>query len=137
MFSLLVVDLTLTKIQESFASPETMSFWDLPNFISVLEAAGFSGHRHRLHYYSLLALPVLLSGMVLIAAAFTVHLNKRSHGFFAIVGGIFISFVFYVLGDIVHALGLSTNVPTLLAAWTPAGVIVMVGVALLLHLEDG
>ncbi|MGB0551765.1 MAG: LPS export ABC transporter permease LptG [Alphaproteobacteria bacterium] len=130
-------DLTLMKIQESFASPETMSFWDLPAFITELEAAGFSGHRHRLHLYSLLALPVLLCAMVLVAAAFTVHINKRSGAFFAVVGGVVISFLLYILGDVVHALGLSTNVPTQLAAWTPAGVTLMIGLALLLHLEDG
>ena len=52
--------LTLTKIQESFASPETMSSWDLPEFIGTMEAAGFSGHRHLLHFHSLLAFPFLL-----------------------------------------------------------------------------
>ena len=130
-------DLTLTKIQESFASPETMSFWDLPVFVDELEAAGFSGHRHRLYFYSLLALPVLLCAMVLIAAAFTVHINKRSGAFFAVVGGVAASFFLYILGDVVRALGLSTNVPPQLAALTPAGVTLMIGLALLLHFEDG
>ena len=130
-------DLTQTKILESFASPETMSFWDLPGFVDDLEAAGFSSHRHHLHFYSLLALPILLCSMVLIAAAFTVHINKRSGAFFAIIGGVVASFLLYVLGDVVYALGLSTNVPTQLAAWTPAGVTAMLGLALLLHLEDG
>ena len=40
-------DLTVEKIQESFAPPETVSFWSLPGFIEVLEAAGFSSQRHR------------------------------------------------------------------------------------------
>src|SRR3546814_5301309 len=56
----LKTDLTITKIQDSFASPEAMSFWELPEFIATLEAAGFSGHRHRLHYYTLLVYPLLL-----------------------------------------------------------------------------
>ncbi|NIQ97400.1 MAG: LptF/LptG family permease, partial [Desulfuromonadales bacterium] len=43
-------DLTLGKIQDSFAPPETMSFWDLPGFIEVLEQAGFSAIRHRIHW---------------------------------------------------------------------------------------
>ena len=34
-------DLTPENIQDSFAPPETLSFWALPRFISVLEAAGF------------------------------------------------------------------------------------------------
>ena len=130
-------DLTVTKIQESFASPETMSFWDLPEFISQLEAAGFSGHRHRLYLHKLYALPVLLCAMVMVAAAFTVHVNRRSATLFAIAGGVTFSFLLYIMGDVVHAIGLSTSVPTQLAAWTPAGVTMMIGSAMLLHLEDG
>jgi lipopolysaccharide export system permease protein len=34
-------------------------------------------------------------------------------------------------------LGLGSNVPVILAAWTPAGVSLMAGLAMLLHLEDG
>ena len=66
----LPTDLTPSRIQESFASPDTISFWDLPQFIAAAEDAGFSANRHRLHWYSLLALPLLLSAMVLMAASF-------------------------------------------------------------------
>jgi lipopolysaccharide export system permease protein len=37
----------------------------------------------------------------------------------------------------VFAIGLSGTIPVVLAAWTPAGVSLMLGVAMLLHLEDG
>ncbi len=133
----LPTDLTVTKIQESFASPETMSFWQLPAFVATLEAAGFSGHRHRLHYFTLLAYPILLCAMVLIAATFTLRVNRRSGAAVAVAGGVLFSFLLYFLSDVVHALGLSASVPTLLAAWTPTGVTTMLGIAMLLHLEDG
>ena len=45
-------NLTQENIQDSFAKPETMSFWALPGFIAVLEKAGFSGLRHRLYWHS-------------------------------------------------------------------------------------
>ena len=54
--------LTLSRIQDSFASPETMSFWSLPSFITVLENAGFSALQHRLYWHSLLANPFLMAG---------------------------------------------------------------------------
>ena len=47
-------ELTPVRIENSFASPDTLSFWALPGFIAVLEAAGFSAVRHRLHFQSLL-----------------------------------------------------------------------------------
>ena len=130
-------NLTITKIQESFASPETMSSWDLPGFIRTMEAAGFSGHRHSLHFQSLLAFPFLLCAMVLIAASFTLRVNRRTGASFAIVGSVLCCFIIYFMSDVVHALGMSATIPTALAAWTPAGVSIMIGLAMLFHLEDG
>lgn len=130
-------ELTKTQILESFAPPESMSFWDLPEFIGILEAAGLPGHRHRLHFHSLLAYPFLLSSMILIAASFTLRINRRTRATYAIMAGLVCSFVMYFLTDVVHALGLSASIPVTLAAWTPAVVSVLLGLALLFHLEDG
>ena len=52
----LPTDLTVARVQESFASPDTLSFWQLPGFISLLDRSGFSSIRHRLHFQALLAL---------------------------------------------------------------------------------
>ena len=46
-------------------------------------------------------------------------------------------FLLFFLSDIIFALGLSATIPVALAAWTPAGVAMLMGLALLLHLEDG
>jgi len=133
----IATDLTKNNILESFSSPETMSFWRLPGFIKTIEAAGFSGHRHRLHYYALIAFPLLLSSMIFIAASFTLRINRRTGTTAALLGGISCSFALYFITDIVHALGLSASVPILLAAWTPAGISTLIGLAMLFHLEDG
>jgi lipopolysaccharide export system permease protein len=133
----LPTDLTKNNILESFSSPETMSFWRLPEFIKTIEAAGFSGHRHRLHFYVLIAYPVLLSSMIFIAASFTLRINRRTGTTAALLGALSCSFALYFITDIVHALGLSASVPIMLAAWTPAGISTLVGLAMLFHLEDG
>jgi lipopolysaccharide export system permease protein len=130
-------NLTPSKIQDSFALPETMSFWELPGFIRLLEASGFSSQRHRLYFDALLARPFLLAAMVLVAASFSLRM-QRSGGVTLMIGaGIASGFLLYFLSDVVFALGLSATIPTLLAAWTPAGVSWLVGSSLLLHLEDG
>jgi lipopolysaccharide export system permease protein len=130
-------NLTRAKIQDSFAPPETMSFWELPGFIRLLEASGFSSQRHRLYFDTLLARPLLLAAMVLIAASFSLRMQRAGGATLMIAVGIASSFLLYFLSDIVFALGLSATIPTMLAAWTPAGVSWLVGVSLLLHLEDG
>jgi lipopolysaccharide export system permease protein len=133
----LETDLTLRKIQDSFAAPETMSFWALPGFIKTLEEAGFSAVRHRLYWHSLLAAPLLMCAMVLIAATFALRQSHRGGTSFIIGGGVMTGFVFYFFSDVVFALGLSDSIPATLAAWTPSGVMTLLGLAMLLHLEDG
>ena len=133
----LETDLTLDKIQDSFAPPETMSFWALPGFIKTLEKAGFSALRHRLHWHSLLASPFLMCAMVLIAATFTLRHARRGGTVYVIGGGVITGFVLYFFSDIVFALGLSDSIPVTLAAWTPSGVSLLLGVTMLLYLEDG
>ncbi len=133
----LETDLTLARIQNNFASPETMSFWKLPAFIKTLEAAGFSAIRHRLQWNVLLATPLLMCAMVLIAATFTLRHARRGATVGVIASGVLAGFLLYFLSDVVYALGLSERIPVTLAAWMPSGVATMLGLAMLLHLEDG
>jgi len=133
----LPTSMTPTQIQESFASPETMSFWALPAFIGMLEDAGFTARRHRLHWHSLLATPLLLCAMLLIAATFTLRLTRSGGVGTLASGGVLAGFVLFFLSDLVLALGLSSAIPVALAAWTPAGVCSLLGIAMLMHLEDG
>ena len=129
--------MTISQIQESFAPPETMSFWDLPGFIETLEAAGFSAVKHRIHWQSILATPMLLCAMVLIAATFSLRLTRRGGTGLLVLGGMFAGFLLFFLTDVVLALGMSGSIPVILAAWAPAGVFTLLGLAMLLHLEDG
>jgi lipopolysaccharide export system permease protein len=128
---------TTNKIEESLASPDTMSFWELPSFIALLEQSGFSAQRHRLHFNILLARPFLFCAMVLVAATFSLRTQRRGGVAMLIVSGVAAGFLLYFLSDIVFALGLSAKIPVLLAAWTPVGVSMIFGASMLLHLEDG
>lgn len=129
--------LTISQIQDSFSAPETFSFWQLPGFISVLEKAGFSALNHKLHFYSLLALPLLLAGMVLLAAVFTLRPPRRGRTGFFIVMGVGAGFFLYFITNVIYAFGASGGLPIVLAAWVPSLVVVMIAGAALLHLEDG
>jgi lipopolysaccharide export system permease protein len=133
----LPTSLSAGKIEESFASPDTMSFWELPGFIALLEQSGFSAQRHRLHFNILLAQPFLFCAMVLVAATFSLRMQRRGGAVMLIVSGVAAGFLLYFLSDFVLALGLSAKIPVLLAAWTPAGVSMIFGASMLLHLEDG
>jgi len=128
---------TTSRLEESLASPDTMSFWSLPGFISLLEKSGFSAQRHRLQFNILLARPFLFAAMVLVAATFSLRMQRRGGVTLMIIGGIAAGFVLYFVSNIVFALGLSAKLPVSLAAWTPTGIAMIFGVSMLLHLEDG
>ena len=133
----IVTDLTVDHIQDSFAAPQTISFWDLPGFIGVLEESGFSTARHRMHWHSLLASPVVFVAMVLIGAAFSMrHARFGGLGTMAL-GCVLSGFGYFFLSDIANALGASGAIPVELAAWGPPTSAMCFAVALLLHLEDG
>jgi lipopolysaccharide export system permease protein len=129
--------MTPSKIEQSFASPETMSFWDLPGFITLLQQSGFSTQRHRLEYDAMLAKPFLLAAMVLIAATFSLRMQRRGGTTLMIAAGVASGFLLFLLSNVVFALGQSATIPVNLAAWTPAGVSWLLGTSLLLYLEDG
>ncbi|NJO38375.1 MAG: LPS export ABC transporter permease LptG [Rhizobiales bacterium] len=114
-------DLTPDRIKESFEAPETTSFWDLPAFIEQLEAVGFSATEHRLYWHRLLSLPCLLAAMLLIGVTFSLRLVRQGGNGILIACGLITGFAFYILSDVIFALGLSGRLPPTLAAWTPPG----------------
>jgi len=129
--------LTFSSIEESFAPPETVSFWGLPRFITILEQTGFSAIRHRLHYQSLLAQPVLFCAMVLLAAAFSLRQTRRGGTLWMVSGGVMTGFILFVFTDVALSLGVKETIPVVLAAWAPATISLLLGLTALLHLEDG
>jgi len=130
-------NLTPEQIQESFAPPRTISFWNLPGFIALLEESGFSSSRHRLHWHALLAAPVVFAAMVLFGVAFsTRHARFGGLGTMAL-GCVLTGFAYFFLSDVAQALGASGAVPVALAAWGPPVAAILLAMAMLLHVEDG
>ncbi len=129
--------LSQSRIQESMAPPNTISFWELPKFIHALKTIGLPSTLHLLAYHSLLAQPLLLVCMIYIAAAFVLRLNRRSAAMRLIVGAILCGITLFMLNSVVNALGTNQSLPIALAAWAIPLSGLILGNAALLHLEDG
>lgn len=125
------------NVQESFAAPETISFWELPEFISNLEKAGFSARPHKMYYYQLLASPIIYGAMVWVAALFALRIARRGKVGWMIAAGIFTGFVIYFSSNIIYALGVSGHFPILVASFLPPFLCLIISGSLLLHYEDG
>lgn len=129
--------IAIEKLQESFASPETISFWELPDFIKTLEETGFSALKHRIYWHSILISPLLYCAMVFIAAAFSLSPPRQGKTGILMVSGILTGFFIYYVSGLVSALGESGTIPIILAAWAPVAISMIIGLVLMLHLEDG
>jgi lipopolysaccharide export system permease protein len=129
--------LTPERIQESFASPDTLSFWDLPGFISAAQAAGFSAIRYQLYFYTLLALPALFAAMVFMAASFSLRLARFGGMTRVILYSVFAGFGVYFFSVLTQTLGQSGILPVALAATAPAAAAILIGMTLVFHQEDG
>ena len=129
--------LTAAQIQESSASPDTLSFWDLPGFIRAAQAAGFSATRYELYLYTLYALPVLFAAMVFMAASFSLKPSREGGTGRVILYSAACGFGVYFFSDMTRVMGQSGALPILLAASAPAIASIFIGMTLVFNQEDG
>jgi lipopolysaccharide export system permease protein len=123
-------------ITRSFRDPTTLSFWELPGYIALVEDLGFSARAHQVHFQALLATPAFFAAMLLAGVTFTLRFARRGLARM-LPAGLVAGFGLFVLVDVMNALGVSGQLPTVLAAWGPAAVALMLAAAALFQLEDG
>lgn len=133
----LKTELTIEEIESRFSSPQTVSFWQLPNYIRVLEATGFSANPLKAHYFSLLSEPILYLALILLAAALALRPPRQSNNWNLMIGSVGIAFLVFFMGDVLQALGISDLLPIIIASFAPAVISLMIGLGAILHLEDG
>ena len=122
---------------ERFASPKAVPFWGLWEAISRTELAGFSATGYRLQLDELLATPLLLAAMSVLAAAFSLRLIRLG-GLAGLAGsGVALGFVLFFFNQFCRALGEAGAIPPFAAAWTPPVLALLSGFTLLCYTEDG
>ncbi|MCC5993334.1 MAG: LPS export ABC transporter permease LptG [Rhodobacteraceae bacterium] len=138
MESLLVAsDLSPEQIRDSFAQARTVALAQLPGFIAALERAGFAALEHRMRLHMELALPVLMTGMALLALALCTHHARAGGGGIRALVTILAGFTLFFLRNFAQVLGETGQVPVMLAAWGPPVATLLLAVGLLLNLEEG
>ncbi len=134
---ILPTTLTRKEIEESFSSPESMSFWKLPAYIKTLEQTGFDATKLKVYYHSLLSQPLMFCAMILLAASVSMRPPRSKGTFIVIASGIFIGFIVFFLSNFLQALGASQQIPIILAAWSPALILFLLGLSVMMNIEDG
>jgi lipopolysaccharide export system permease protein len=129
--------LTPEQVRESFATPETVPFWQLSSYIQLAESAGLAAAAYRLQYYQLLMQPFYLASMVLLAAAVSLRFFRFGGVQKMVLGGIVGGFFLFVLAKITGDLSKAGLMPPLAAAASPALFGGITGLVTLLYQEDG
>ncbi|MGL4242398.1 MAG: LPS export ABC transporter permease LptG, partial [Beijerinckiaceae bacterium] len=134
---LLATNLTRDEARQALGSTENITFWRLPATIRQLELAGLDATRYRLRYQSLMARPLLLVAMVILAACVSLRFFRFGGVAKLVLGGVAAGFLLYIATQIAEDLGAAGTLSAPVAAWLPAILGALLGILVLLHQEDG
>jgi lipopolysaccharide export system permease protein len=134
---ILPTSLTPSQVRNSFSTPETVSFWQLPSYIRSSESSGFATAGYRLQYQKLLAQPFLLAAMVMLAAAVSLRFFRFGGVQKMVLSGVGAGFLLYVLSKVTEDLSKAELMHPVASAWLPVFVGGLTGFLALLYQEDG
>ncbi len=133
----LKTNISREQVRETFATPETLTLWELPEYIRLAENAGLAAAAYRLQYQKLISRPFLLASMVLLAAAFSLRFARMGGVQKMVLGGVLSGFLLYVLSKITDDMSKTELLSPVTAAWAPILVGGLTGFLVLLYQEDG
>ena len=133
----LSTSLTPAQVRNSFSTPETVSFWQLPSYIRSSESSGFATAGYRLQYHKLLAQPFLLAAMVMLAASVSLRFFRFGGVQKMVLSGVGAGFLLYVLSKVTEDLSKAELMHPIASAWRPVCVGGLTGFLALLYQEDG
>lgn len=134
---MLATDLTPEQVAAATTPPQGTPFWDLPAMTARTAEAGLDATGYRLQFQTLLARPLLLVAMVLVAASFSLRFFRFGGVAKTLSGGVVAGFVLYIATKVLSDLGGAGMISPSVAAWSPALVGSMLGTLTLLYSEDG
>ena len=133
----LATTLTAAQVRNSFSTPETVSFWQLPGYIRSSESSGFATAGYRLQYHKLIAQPFLLAAMVMLAASVSLRFFRFGGVQKMVLSGVGSGFLLYVLSKVTEDLSKAELMHPIASAWLPVCVGGLTGFLALLYQEDG
>ncbi len=133
----LATSLTRAQVRNSFSTPETVSFWQVPSYIRSSESSGFATAGYRLQYHKLVAQPFLLAAMVMLAAAVSLRFFRFGGVQKMVLSGVGAGFLLYVLSKVTEDLSKAELMHPIASAWLPVCVGGLTGFLALLYQEDG
>jgi lipopolysaccharide export system permease protein len=126
-----------SQVNQSVNTVESVSFWELPEFIGFARRAGFDTTAYSLYYAQLLSRPLLMAAMVLLAATCALKPFRFGKIQTMVITGLSGGFGVFVLIELSRKLGMSGYITTGVAAWAPVAIASLLASTVLLFQEDG
>ncbi|WP_154512207.1 LptF/LptG family permease [Rickettsiales endosymbiont of Trichoplax sp. H2] len=116
---ILPIKISISQILENFTTIDTISFFELLNFIKITKESGLSINKYLLFFLKELMSPIYIVSMSLISFFFSNRVNNRKKYNLTFLYGLTVGFIIYFLTNFIYALGSSGSVSVFLAAFFP------------------
>jgi len=128
---------TASDLRLVVGSTEDFTYFELLDVVSSGVSDPIIRSAAATRLFKLASLPVLLVGSLLIAFAFTAGYRRNNAYGVAIIYGIMMGFVVFVITEMADRAGSSGVLQPAFATWGPAVLSVLIGLSVLLKKEDG
>ncbi len=125
---------TLRARSQSGKSPQ---FWQIQAEIQKARNAGFDATRLIMHLHKLLALPLTLIAMAVIAAGASLNMAREGGTLRLLISGSALGFGVYFIDNLIGAFGETGTLPPVVAAWSVPLLVLSCGLVFLSWVEDG
>lgn len=135
--AILPVSISKSELQANQTTADSISIWSLSEHARRVEQAGKNTLSFATRFQELLAVPLLFVAMVLLASTVSLRFARFGVNAKAILTGVLVGFVLYVITKLLVTFGSNGLVPPFMAAWSSAIVASLLCITVLLHQEDG
>lgn len=117
--------------------PRSLNFWELREHANLLREAGFAHEPYALRWHRLLALPISLAAMAVLASAASLGHARRGGAFRLAAFAAIIGFAVYFSDTMLASLGSARVLQPAAAAWAAPAFTLLAGLFVVASVEDG
>ena len=130
-------DITWNILRERSQSQKNPPFWRIKSEIEKAKRAGFDATPLVIQLHKLLALPLTLIAMAVIAAGASLNMSREGGTLRLLIAGGALGFGVYFIDNLISAFGETGTLPPAVAAWTIPTLVLSCGLIFLSIIEDG
>ncbi len=132
-----VTSITWDSLKEHAKRQKNPPFWRIRGEINKAKIAGYTPTTLIMQWHKLLALPLTLVAMAIIAAGASLNMARQGGTLRLLIAGAAMGFGVYFVDNLVGAFGETGTLPPVVAAWSVPLLVLSCGLVFLSWIEDG